>query len=370
VVTARCGGARAPGDRVVLEPGTSRPRCVAWKSTRAVPEARRAAHGGGPGRVPRAARGTWVLAPGSLARPHARRADPVLPDAGKPLVQRQRCASTWERARSWAGCALLEGDELVPGVGLAQLRLEAPAVADRGIDSSFALPPPARAIAGAGAGPASAHSADRRDRPLTARRAGPQERLLSALGREPGGSAARPGPDSEDADQRDSGAPRLGRAVDVGDWAIARDLWRPSPQAETSWRASRKPTPAMGSTGASSRAVSTPAPAGVRGGAPGTGERGRVSLRGPGRWWRGRTSVAGSGSGTGSRGSGGDRRGRQVPSPRELEERPGFRFGHPQTTDFRGAGGESGAEFFLSVQHFRDLLSWLDRWFTEGEEPS
>jgi selenocysteine-specific elongation factor len=95
-------------------------------------------------------RGTWILAPKTLVPSYMLDARlRVLADTEKPLVQRQRVRFHLGASELLGRVAILEGDELGPGqTGLVQLRLESPAVADRGDRFVLRSYSPARAIAG------------------------------------------------------------------------------------------------------------------------------------------------------------------------------------------------------------------------------
>jgi selenocysteine-specific elongation factor len=147
-------GTLRPGERVVLEPGgvEARIRNVEVHGE-TVTEARAgqrtavALPGVSRESVPR---GTWILEPGILAP--ALMLDVrlrVLEDAGRPLKHRERVRFHLGSSETLGRVFLLEGESIAPGEsGLAQMRLEAPVVADR--EDRFVLRSysPARAIAG------------------------------------------------------------------------------------------------------------------------------------------------------------------------------------------------------------------------------
>lgn len=95
-------------------------------------------------------RGTWLVAANSLSPAHMLDVRlRVLADAPRPLRHRQRVRFHLGASEILARVALLEGDELLPGrSALAQLRLEAEAVADRGDRFVLRTYSPARTLAG------------------------------------------------------------------------------------------------------------------------------------------------------------------------------------------------------------------------------
>jgi len=147
-------GTIRPGDRVVVEPGglSSRARHVQVHG-RPVEEARAGQRtavslvGLGKDAVPR---GTWVLAPGTLEPGHMLDVRlRVLAEAERGLRHRQRVRFHLGASEILGRVFLLEADELAPGhSALAQMRLEKPAVADRGDRFVLRFYSPARAVAG------------------------------------------------------------------------------------------------------------------------------------------------------------------------------------------------------------------------------
>ncbi len=147
-------GTIRPGDRLVVEPGgvETRVRNVEVHGenvTEARAGQRTAVALAG---IPRDAvpRGAWLLAPGTLHP--ASMLDVrlrVLPDAPKELRHRQRVRFHLGASEILGRLVLLEGERIEPGgEGLAQIRLEEPAVADRGDRFVLRSYSPARAIAG------------------------------------------------------------------------------------------------------------------------------------------------------------------------------------------------------------------------------
>ena len=147
-------GQLKPGDHVTIEPGgrATRLRSVEVHGEtvpRALAGQRTAIALAGVEKdwVPR---GTWVLAPDTLAPSYMLDIRlRMLADAPKPLVQRQRVRFHLGASELLGRVTLLEGDELAAGKsGLAQIRLESPAVADRGDRFVLRSYSPAHAIAG------------------------------------------------------------------------------------------------------------------------------------------------------------------------------------------------------------------------------
>ena len=147
-------GQLKPGDHVVVEPGA---RATRLRSVEVHGESVSAAQAGQRTAIALAGvereavpRGTWILAPNTLAPSYMLDVRlRVLADAPKPLAQRQRVRFHLGASELLGRVTILEGDELAAGKsGLAQIRLETPAVADR--DDRFVLRSysPARAIAG------------------------------------------------------------------------------------------------------------------------------------------------------------------------------------------------------------------------------
>jgi selenocysteine-specific elongation factor len=147
-------GQLKPGDHVTIEPGgratrlrsvevhgETVPRALAGQRTAI------ALAGVETDWVPR---GTWVLAPNTLTPSYMLDVRlRMLADAPKPLVQRQRVRFHLGASELLGRVTLLEGDELAAGnSGLAQIRLESPAVADRGDRFVLRSYSPAHAIAG------------------------------------------------------------------------------------------------------------------------------------------------------------------------------------------------------------------------------
>jgi len=194
-------GTIRPGDRLVVEPGhvETRVRNVEVHGEH-VAEARAgqrtavALAGLARDAVPR---GTWLLAPDTL-RP-ASMIDVrlrVLRDAPKELRHRQRVRFHLGASEILGRVVLLEGDRIEPGgEGLAQIRLEEPAVADRGDRFVLRSYSPARAIAG---GTAILPDAPKRRRghgkaleEIRREESGsPEDRFLAALGEMPHGAGA------------------------------------------------------------------------------------------------------------------------------------------------------------------------------------
>ena len=147
-------GQLKPGDHVRIEPGgrSTRLRNVEVHGA-SVPTAQAgqrtavALVGVEKDSVPR---GTWIVAPDSLSASYMLDVRlRVLADAEKPLGQRQRVRFHLGASELLGRVVILEGNELAPGKsGLAQLRLESPAVADRGDRFVLRSYSPARAIAG------------------------------------------------------------------------------------------------------------------------------------------------------------------------------------------------------------------------------
>jgi selenocysteine-specific elongation factor len=147
-------GTLAAGDHLVVEPGgkETRARSVEVHGL-SVPSARAGQRtavvltGLSTDEVPR---GTWVMKPDTLVPSHM--VDVrirVLPDAPRELKHRQRVRFHLGASEILARVFLLEGDTLAPGKkALAQLRLESPAVADRGDRFVIRSYSPARALAG------------------------------------------------------------------------------------------------------------------------------------------------------------------------------------------------------------------------------
>ncbi len=147
-------GTLRPGDRIRVEPAgvETRIRNVEVHG-RPVPEARAGqrtavALAG----VPRETvpRGSWLVAPGTLVPSHMLDVRlRVLRDAPKEIRHRQRIRFHLGASELLGRVVLLEGDTLAPGKeGLAQIRLEAPVVADRGDRFVLRSYSPARAVAG------------------------------------------------------------------------------------------------------------------------------------------------------------------------------------------------------------------------------
>ncbi len=147
-------GTLRAGDRLVIQPGEVETRARSVEvHDQAVPEARAGQRTAvSLAGVPREAvpRGRWVLAPGTLEP--ASMLDVrirVLKDAPKELRHRQRVRFHLGASEILARVVLLEGDVIRPGgEGLAQLRLEEAAVADRGDRFVLRSYSPARAVAG------------------------------------------------------------------------------------------------------------------------------------------------------------------------------------------------------------------------------
>jgi len=147
-------GQLKPGDHVTLEPGG---RSTRLRSVEVHGETVPAAHAGQRTAIALAGvekasvpRGTWVVAPNTLAPAYMLDVRlRVLADAPKPLAQRQRVRFHLGASELLGRVTLLEGDEIAPGKsGLAQIRLESPAVADKGDRFVLRSYSPARAIAG------------------------------------------------------------------------------------------------------------------------------------------------------------------------------------------------------------------------------
>jgi selenocysteine-specific elongation factor len=147
-------GHLCPGDRLVLEPGgkEARARNVQVhgdkvEESRAGQRVAVALSGLSKDEVPR---GTWLLSPGLLEPSHMLDVRlRVLSDAPKELRQRQRVRFHLGASEILGRVSLLEGDRIAPGKdALVQIRLEAPAVADRGDRFVVRSYSPARAIAG------------------------------------------------------------------------------------------------------------------------------------------------------------------------------------------------------------------------------
>ena len=387
-------GTLRPGDRVVIEPGgiETRVRNVEVHGT-SVP----AAHAGQRTAVALAGatkesvpRGTWVLAPGSLAPAHMLDLRVrVLADSGKALVQRQRVRFHLGASEILGRVALLEGDELAPGTaGLAQIRLEAPVVADRGDRFVLRSYSPARAIAGGVVLLPVAEKRKRRDeaalRELRREETGgPDERFLAALEALPHGgtlaeTARRAGLSAAEADSVVSALVGEARVVDLGDGALlaARTLRDLATQAETVLGGLQGANPLRWGVGRgelksrlSAKLPTSVFEAVVRE----LGGRGRVSLRGdrvrlggaelelPPEI-RARVSQVASAFEAG---------GKSPPSLRELEERLGFSVAEVlDHLTFEGRVVKVSPDYYLSHSHFRDLLDWLDREFEGGAELS
>jgi selenocysteine-specific elongation factor len=198
-------GTIRPGDRLVVEPGgvETRVRNVEvhgehMAEARAGQRTAVALAG-----IPRDAvpRGTWLLGPDTLHP--ASMIDVrlrVLRDAPKELRHRQRVRFHLGASEILGRVVLLEGERIRPGgEGLAQIRLEEPAVADRGDRFVLRSYSPARAIAG---GTVILPDAPKRRRghgraleEIRLEESGSAEdRFLAALGEMPhGGSAAEVG---------------------------------------------------------------------------------------------------------------------------------------------------------------------------------
>jgi len=147
-------GQLKPGDHVTLEPGG---RPTRLRSVEVHGETVPAAHAGQRTAIALAGvekasvpRGTWVVAPNTLAPAYMLDVRlRVLADAPKPLAQRQRVRFHLGASELLGRVTLLEGDDIAPGKsGLAQIRLESPAVADKGDRFVLRSYSPARAIAG------------------------------------------------------------------------------------------------------------------------------------------------------------------------------------------------------------------------------
>jgi selenocysteine-specific elongation factor len=147
-------GAIAGGDRLVIEPGGVEARVrkveVHGHEVASAHAGQRTAvslAGVAKDRVPR---GSWLLTPGTLAPSHMLDVRiRVLRDASKELRHRQRIRFHLGASEILGRVALLEGETLAPGKdALAQIRLEAPAVADRGDRFVLRSYSPARAVAG------------------------------------------------------------------------------------------------------------------------------------------------------------------------------------------------------------------------------
>jgi selenocysteine-specific elongation factor len=147
-------GQLKPGDHVTLEPGG---RATRLRSVEVHGEAVPTAYAGQRTAIALAGvekdavpRGTWVLAPNTLLPSYMLDVRlRVLADAPKPLMQRQRVRFHLGASELLGRVTILEGEELLPGKsGLAQIRLESPAVAEKGDRFVLRSYSPARAIAG------------------------------------------------------------------------------------------------------------------------------------------------------------------------------------------------------------------------------
>jgi selenocysteine-specific elongation factor len=147
-------GTIAPGDRLVIEPGAAEARVRKVEvHGHEVPRARAGQRtavslaGVPKENVPR---GTWLLTPRTLVPSHMLDVRlRVLRDAPKELRQRQRIRFHLGASEILGRVSLLEGEALAPGKdALAQLRLEAPALTDRGDRFVLRSYSPSRAIAG------------------------------------------------------------------------------------------------------------------------------------------------------------------------------------------------------------------------------
>ena len=147
-------GQLKPGDHVTIEPGgrSTRLRNVEVHGTNvsAAQAGQRTAVALAGVEKESVPRGTWIVAPNSLSPSFMIDVRlRVLADAEKPLRQRQRVRFHLGASELLGRVVILEGDELAPGKsGLAQIRLESPAVADRGDRFVLRSYSPARAIAG------------------------------------------------------------------------------------------------------------------------------------------------------------------------------------------------------------------------------
>ena len=143
-----------PGDRLRVEPGGHDVRVrnveVHGEKVEVAHPGQRTAvalHGVERDEVPR---GTWLLAPDTLGPTHMLDVRlRVLPDAPRPVRRRQRIRFHLGASEILGRIVPLETEELEPGgEGLAQLRLEGEAVADRGDRFVIRSYSPARAVAG------------------------------------------------------------------------------------------------------------------------------------------------------------------------------------------------------------------------------
>jgi len=147
-------GTLSAGDRLVVEPGGKETRArnvevhgVSVPAARAGQRTAVVLAGLATDEVPR---GTWVMEPDTLQPSHMLDVRlRVLPDAPRKLKHRQRIRFHLGASEILARLFLLEGDSLAAGKdALAQLRLESPAVADRGDRFVIRSYSPARALAG------------------------------------------------------------------------------------------------------------------------------------------------------------------------------------------------------------------------------
>ena len=147
-------GTLKPGDHVVIEPGgvTTRIRNLEVHGE-TVPQAfagQRTAVALAGVSLPEVPRGRWVLAPDTLTPAHMLDVRiRMLKDVEKELRHRQRVRFHLGASEILGRVFLLEGETLGPGEdGLAQMRLESQAVADRGDRFVIRSYSPARALAG------------------------------------------------------------------------------------------------------------------------------------------------------------------------------------------------------------------------------
>jgi selenocysteine-specific elongation factor len=195
-------GTLRPGDRVMVEPGgiPARLRSVQVHgqdvdAARAGQRTAVALHGIDRSQVER---GQWVVAPDSVtasfmidARVH------LVPDAERPLANRQRIRFHLGASEVLGRVVLLDTDELAPGASaMAQVRLEGPVAAERGDRFVLRSYSPQRAIGGGIVVLPNPEKHRRHDADTVARleveeEGGPLERIAQALASHAGAVDAR-----------------------------------------------------------------------------------------------------------------------------------------------------------------------------------
>jgi len=383
-------GQLKPGDHVTIEPGGRATRLrnveVHGQTVPAAQAGQRTAIALAGVEKDWVPRGTWVLAPNTLVPSFMLDVRlRALADAPKPLVQRQRVRFHLGASELLGRVTILEGDELAPGKSaLAQIRLESPAVADRGDRFVLRSYSPAHAIAG---GVVLVPLAEKRRQhdavgldALRRRESGTSgERFLAALDAvEMGGPAAeiarRAGLDEEEA--RSALAEASAQVRRVGDsLLISRHSFESlASRIEKILESTQEANPlrwGLGKGDLKSRLSPQMPSALLEALLDDLSQKGRVSLRSDRvRFGDAQATLLGNLRAQVDQVEGLlERGGKTPPFLRELEEQTGVPvFQVLEHLTFEGRVAKVTPDFYMSRKHFEELLGWITESLGAGAE--